>query len=387
MIKVQRKKSPKNALVITSRNVHRHIVAPVIVELRNRGWNVKVLRLEGIWERVERFQSKTRRRRTLKSFYTEPSAGRSSDGKEGLYTMISEFFLDLTKSLHLGRPDIVIVLTDTTPPCRIAVLTARLAGVPSLLLLHSGMVGRNYECPDFLVDKIAVPGDFAREILKNCGVDEKKLVVTGYPSYDALVHAEGHFQRNVICRKFGLDPRRSILVFTTENLPIRESELLARAVYSAVKGFPSLQFIVKVHPSESELSIYSKLAKELDLQAVITRDASIYEVLYVCDLVVTGFSATALDAMMLNKPVVTINFTGLKDPLPFADDGAAIGVYEERTLKSAIEAALYDEILKKKLRRKQKEFVFRHSYSKDGRATIRVVDLIEKMTSTAVRKM
>jgi UDP-N-acetylglucosamine 2-epimerase len=378
---VQGKKSRNAALVVTSRNVHRHIVTPVIDELRNRGWTVRVLRLERIWERAERFLSKTTRRRSLKSFYTQPSEEKPHNKKERLYLMLSKFFLDLTRLLHIRWPDIVVVLTDTTPPCRIAVLTAKLAHTPSLLLLHSGMIGRNYECPDFVVDKIAVPGDYARGILRNCGVDEKRLVVTGYPSYDALVQAENHFQRNVICRKLELDPEKRILVFTTENLPVREGEQLARVVYRSVKEFPSMQFVVKVHPSESDLSIYGNLAKEFGLKVVITKDASIYEVLYVCDLVITGFSATALDAMMLDKPVITVNLTGMEDPIPFAESGAAIGVHNEKNLIKALEKGLYDEASRKSLESAREKFVYEHAYKSDGKATARVVTLIEQIVT------
>jgi UDP-N-acetylglucosamine 2-epimerase len=368
-------------MVVTSRNVHRHIVAPVINELRNRGWTVRVLRLERIWERAERFLSKTTRRRSLKSFYAQPSAEKPDYKKERLYVMLSKFFLNLTRLLHTRWPDIVVVLTDTTPPCRIAVLTAKLAHIPSLLLLHSGMIGRNYECPDFVVDKIAVPGDYARRILRNCGVGEKRLVVTGYPSYDALVQVEKHFRRNVICMKLGLDPEKRILVFTTENLPAREGELLARAVYRSVKEFPSMQFVVKVHPSESDSSIYRNLAKEFGLNVVITKDASIYEVLYVCDLVITGFSATALDAMMLDKPVITVNLTGMEDPIPFAESGAAIGVYDERNLIEALEKGLYDEASRNNLESAREKFVYEHAYKSDGKATARVVTLIEQIVT------
>ncbi|MGA3191349.1 MAG: CDP-glycerol glycerophosphotransferase family protein [Candidatus Bathyarchaeia archaeon] len=282
--------------------------------------------------------------------------------------------------MQVEKPDIIIVMTDSTPPCRIAVLAGRLDSIPSLLLLLSGMIGRNYQSPSFIVDKIAVPGEFAREVLEKCGVDKEKLVVTGYPSYDVLVKAEEHFKKNEICKKLGLDPARKIVVYTTENLPARESKIVTRAVCTAVKSLQNIQFIIKVHPSELDLSTYRHVTRDLELDALITRHADIYEVLYACDALITGFSATALDAMILQKPVITINLTGLADPLSFAESGAAIGVNSEGDLEGELEKVLYNKELQEKLRRGREAFVFKHAYKLDGESTERVVTLVEKIS-------
>jgi hypothetical protein len=374
------------ALVVTSRNVQFTIVQPVVEELQRRHWKVTVLRFERIWEKAERLLSMTTKRRSLKSFYVKTTPKRPKKINWYVYNLIARFALYLMNLFGLEKPDVIIVLTDGPLPCKITVLVGKLANIPSLLLLHVGMIGRNYECPSFLVDKIAVTGEFAKDILIKCGVDENRLVITGRPAYDALVHAEKQFDKDVIYGKLGLDPTKKIIVYTTENLPPRESRAMTHAICKAVKQFSDLQFVIKVHPSELTLSIYERAIKEIGVNALITRDANIYEVLYICDIVITAFSATALDAMILDKPVITINFTGLEDPLPFAESGAAIGVYEESDLVPAIKIGLYDDHARKKLREARKKFVFEQSYKQDGKATERVVELIEQMNQNALNK-
>ena len=381
--RVQQK--PRNkALVVTSRNVHYTIVRPVIEELRRRDWKVTVLRSERIWEKVERLLSMTTKKRSLEYFYVKPPPRRAKKINWYVYNSIAKFISVLMKVFKIEKPDSILVLTDSSPPCTIAVLVGRFANIPSLLLLHVGMIGRNYECPKFLVDKIAVTGEFAGNLLIKCGVDKNRLVVTGRPTYDALVRAEEHFEKDEICRKLGLDPTRRIIAYTTENLPPSESEAMVYAVCNAAKDFSGLQFMIKVHPSELNLSIYQRVTKDVGVEALITRDANIYEVLYVSDIVITGFSATALDAMMLDKPVITVNFTGLEDPLPFAESGAAIGVYEEKDLVPAVRRGLYDEDAREKLREAREKFVHEHSYKKDGKSTERVIKLIEQMVQKRV---
>ena len=377
-VDIQRKCEGK-ALVVTSRNVHFTILRPVIEELRRRGWKVMILRFERMWEIVESFLSKTTKRRSLESFYAEAPPKSAKKVRWHVYNLTARLILFLLNAFRLEKPNIIIVLTDSSPPCRIAVLVGRFAKIPSLLLLHVGMIGRNYDCPEFLVDKIAVTGEFAKDILIKCGVDKNRLVVTGRPTYDALVRAEEHFEKDEICRKLGLDPTRRIIVYTTENLPPRESEAMVYAICKAVKEFSGLQFVIKIHPSELDLSMYQRVTRDIGVDALITRDANIYEVLYVCDIVITGFSATALDAMMLDKPVITVNFTGLEDPLPFAESGAAMGVYEEKDLVPAIRIGLYDEDAREKLRGAREKFVYEHSHKRDGKSTERVIKLIEQM--------
>ena len=370
----------KKALVVTSRNVHYSLVKPVVEELRRRNWRFKILRFERIWEKVESFRSMTKKR-SLEYFYVRTPPRRPKKIKWYVYNLIAKFVSVLMNVFKIEKPNIILVLTDSSPPCKIAVLVGRFANIPSLLLLHAGMIGRNYECPEFLVDKIAVTGKFAEDILIECGVDKNRLAVTGRPTYDALVRAEEHFDKDNICNKLGLNPEKKIAVFTTQPLPPWESEATVYAICKAVKEFSGLQFVVKVHPSELDLSMYQRVTKDIGVDALITRDVNIYEVLYFSDVVITGFSATALDAMMLDKPVITVNFTGLEDPLPFAESGAAIGVYEDKGLVSAIRKGLYDEDTRKKLRKAREKFVLEHSYKKDGKATERVIELIERIVN------
>jgi len=367
-------------LVITATRVHYVVVKPVVEELMRRNWQVTVLHFERIWERIESFVMK-RRRRTLASFYVKMA--RRPESRMRLYMMniVSKTIYYSMKLLGVERPGILIILSEGILPTRVAVAVAKLSKIPTLLLLQLGMLGKNYECPNLLAEKISVPGDFIKDLVINCGVDEKRVVVTGRPTYDALIRAEEKFNKNEICKKLGVDPAKKILVYCTENLPLSDTEKIVSVICRAVKSFPDVQFIMKIHPSELSVSVYEKVSKEVGVRALITREANIYEVLYVCDLMMTGFSTTALDAMILDRPVITMNFTGLGDPIPFAESGASIGVYKEKDLESAIKDGLYDDSMRERLRHERERFVYEQTYLKDGKATERIVDLAEHMVA------
>ena len=373
-----RRNVERKALVVTAARVHYVVVKPVVEELLKRNWQVRVVHLEGIWERVESFLMK-RRRRSLKSFYMTATKRPERRGNVYAVNLVSRIIYYSMKLLGLSKPNIVIVMSEGIMPPKIAVVVGKLVHIPTLLLMQLGMLGRDYQCPSFLADKISVAGDFIKDLIINCGINENRVVVTGRPTYDALVRAEDNFDKIEICQKLSIDPRKEILVYCTENLPQRETRNIVLVICNAIKSFPDLQLIIKVHPSELSLSVYEEVSKNVGVKALVIRDANVYEILFVCDIMITGFSTTALDAMILDKPVVTVNFTGLEDPIPFAESGAAIGVYHEEDLRRAVEDGLFNESLKEKLRRDREKFVYEQAYLKDGKATERVVNLIEQM--------
>jgi hypothetical protein len=69
----------------------------------------------------------------------------------------------------------------------------------------------------------------------------------------------------------------------------------------------------------------------------------------------------------------------MEDPLPFAESGAAIGVYREEDLTEAVRRCLYDEEARGNLKRAREKFVYEQACKLDGQATSRVVRLIEQM--------
>ena len=92
---------------------------------------------------------------------------------------------------------------------------------------------------------------------------------------------------------------------------------------------------------------------------------------------ITTFSTSGLEAVVLNKPVITINLTGRPDPVDYAEKGVAIGVYKGKNLYYAINNALYNEDVRKSLLRERKKY--KRDYFLDGKASERISNVIESM--------
>jgi hypothetical protein len=371
----------KKALLICSRNNHYKVIKPVIEELDNRGWKTKTLRLEKLGETIIRTVNKSslsNKNEIIK--YTNDNKKRNKIKIFEKFTRIITSLLSfLMKIGIIFKPAILIVITDATFIERTFILTCKRLEIPSLRI-QIGLIGSKHDQRACLVDKMAISGDITKELLtKICKIDKNRLVITGYPAYDKLAVADKNFIKEKICKNLKLDEYKKIIVFTTENLSLFENTTLAEIVCKAIFGIFDAQLVIKVHPGEQDCQLYKNIADKARINYVVTRDYDIHEILYIADLVITYFSATGLEAMVLNKPLITLNPFTENDPINYADSGAALKAKNEKELNDAIKRILCDEKTRESLAKNRNKYIYKQAYKQDGKSTKRVVELIEKM--------
>ena len=140
-----------------------------------------------------------------------------------------------------------------------------------------------------------------------------------------------------------IDPDKRIILFTTDNISFSETERMLQGIIIAILKMKDTQLVVKIHPSE-EIGAYLALAEEYrDPRIRVVKDIDLYALISNCQLLITKYSTTALEAMIVDKPVVVINLSGQPTPVPYAEEGAALGVYRYEDIEQAILKALYEE--------------------------------------------
>jgi len=77
--------------------------------------------------------------------------------------------------------------------------------------------------------------------------------------------------------------------------------------------------------------------------------------------------------------VMTINLGTAPDPFPYADHHVALGVYREEDIMPSLRRILYDRNTKEKLRESRSKFIEKFAYRLDGRATDRILSLMQEM--------
>ncbi len=234
--------------------------------------------------------------------------------------------------------------------------------------------------------RFAVMGSYAKDAYLGMGVDSDRVFITGQPRFDAIL--ERKFSRGMVMKELGIPENKGLIVLATGSVvgwlwEEKQLEELMETLINAMAEFPDKQLVIKLHPAE-EIEEYQKILEKIGgSRVILCRDTDIHQLLYACDLLLTIHSTVALEAMIFNKPVITINFSGKPDLMPYAESGAAIGVYRKKDLLPAMKRALYDPQIRKNLGQKSKRFVSEHVYKLDGQASKRVAELIVRLIEEA----
>lgn len=281
--------------------------------------------------------------------------------------------------LDLEQPDIIVTLDDLSEVGNPTMMLGKSKEIPTLCIQHGAFREEDsFIFGPSLADKIAVSGEYIKEFLIKRDVRPEQLVVTGFPKFDTLFQGEKLLNKEEIYKKLGISPDKEIILFTTQ--PRKENEENAQAVFKAMKEFPDKHLVVKLHPRESDKTLYLRIAKKIGLaNFTIVRDFNLYDLLSICELNVTGVSTTGLEAMILGKPVISMNLKRVMDR--YMGSGVTINVHKADELASIIKGVLENPQIKKDLNAARERYVYDNAYKIDGQASKRVVDLINNMSN------
>ncbi|MEE9592811.1 MAG: CDP-glycerol glycerophosphotransferase family protein [Thermoplasmata archaeon] len=296
--------------------------------------------------------------------------------------------------LEAERPDLILLTTEYGLFERALVVGARMKGIPTLAVQHGVIHPRHFgyiyppgavatdgsvSAPHVPIpDRTAVYGQYHKEILTELGAyPSNSVIVTGQPRYDLLEEARQRYDSDRIRGELGLAPSGKLVLWTTQThgLPAAENEANIDAVYGALHGLEGVGLVVKLHPLEDQgAPLYRK--HRLNHPIIVDGEGDTFALLHACDLMITGHSTTALEAVALSRPVIILNLSGDPDPVDYVQAGVAVGVYRAEDLRPTIERLLVDD---GGLAENRERYIQRYLYRVDGKATERVVNLIEEM--------
>jgi len=144
-------------------------------------------------------------------------------------------------------------------------------------------------------------------------------------------------------------------------------------VLNALKELDDCVLCIKQHPVEGRK--YTRFIKECiagsDLPVyLLPKNSDTNLLLLCCDLVVTKSSTTAIEALVLEKPVVVLNLSGEPDTVDYVKEGIAKGVYRENDLLTSIKELLETEFPKNNDR---EMYLCKYMGGLDGNATQNVI--------------
>lgn len=302
--------------------------------------------------------------------------------------------IQASKKLVEAEDPAVLVMHDEYGALQISLINAsRTKGIPSVSIQHGivsdeqisyvhdqkHITGERHDLLFPIPDIMCSWSESSRQsLIETAKFPDSVPVVTGDPRVDYLPAALKKFDREKIVQKLGIPKDKKIITFATENLPTEEEKIaIAKSICRSVSEISDCHLAIKMHPNEVDIGFYDKLASAADLESYsILRDANLYELLYVSDLVVLSYSTVAVEAMRMRKPVISLDLMNLHGRVPFIKDKLAIVVKNADDLLPLIQKCLTLAPDVRELVEKAGSFAEQQLGTLDGMASERIVKVI-----------
>lgn len=226
------------------------------------------------------------------------------------------------------------------------------------------------------------PNAFCTEIFPHAfGINQDKLVETGYPRNDKIVNATSQDILQ-IKKRFGIPEHKKVILYAPT---WRDNSYVAtgytfelKADFHIWKEILQGDYIVLFKPHYLIINQYEKDDSLKDFLYSIPADVDINDLYVISDLLITDYSSVFFDYAILKRPI----YFYMYDIEEYAKDlrGFYLDIYkelpgkiytEEKNMLEAIRNGVYDASL-------MKEFNQRFNNLDDGKASLRVVDLLYK---------
>ncbi|GEM_PF-3444423 len=254
--------------------------------------------------------------------------------------------------------------------------------IPSLIIQHGICFG--YLEYDLLKDTVfSVFGQKSKEELLEKGFKENKIVITGASIFEET--------SNYI----GLPTEEDKITIMTNGFYIYG--LLSQEEYfghidrwlkQIRQELPQKKILLKLHPEEKEyIEKYQEIIKRYDDIEVTAKAGKefLYSTMINSSIIINFASTVALEAMILDKPVITISDLHSSPILEFdlvikriMNSGASINVSKQDNMGEKIKEVLNNLKRLKELSIARKKFVQESCYKLDGKASERIVQVIKE---------
>jgi hypothetical protein len=169
------------------------------------------------------------------------------------------------------------------------------------------------------VDGLFLFGSGLLEKLARQGIMREKLFAIGNPLYDSVAPLPKP-RIDDIQQFFGLPPKRPVILFGMQCfhrhmvLTLEEEIDVVRDIVEFFSDQPDYTLIIKLHP-DNDYDLYREKFEEWnppDNICVVKNEFTPHELLTIATVFMTVYSTMALEALVYNVPVITLDYTPVK---------------------------------------------------------------------------
>jgi len=265
------------------------------------------------------------------------------------------------------RPDLLLVGDDTPAFVRTHAIFAQKSGIPVVEVQHGIYLESTLSAPH-ISDKICLWGSMSRDVFIKAGVNEDRLEITGSPKSDHLVELAS--QKT----KWPLSTHLKAVLFATQPPFLNLNLAIIRKIGGYLLTENNVSLTIKPHPAE-DARVYRSLAKEFPNRVFVKKGTdNTHDLLLESDALIVVSSSVAIDAAILNKPIICFD-PGTIEPI-YVSEGIAVGIQSLEELIGSMLDVLYNAKVRSQLAEARARFVYEFAYLQDGKASERVADVI-----------
>jgi len=281
------------------------------------------------------------------------------------------------------KPNIITVLSGNDP---IDVLITRLAkenNIKTLFIPHA-LVGISHQHQSLEQDYVVCAGNKEKDYYLSLGTTQNKLLTLGIPLFDKLFNKFSKIHdvktiRKELVESYNLNTKKKIILLVTTHYEDFIRERIFKSVINLLNNLKNCQLIVKLHPIE-EISYYENLSEKYKAKDIlILKDVDLHNVIIVSDIVIGRSTGAQIEALLLDKIVIDLDYETASDTYLMKKFGAVIPVYEPNKLEEAVQNALYDKEISNSLKNGRQKYCKYTLHRFDGKASLRVKNLIEEI--------
>ena len=286
-------------------------------------------------------------------------------------------------------PQVIVVGNDVSVEGRVATRYAQMHSLQTVSISHGNLSGEPLDRVH-IVDKFLVYGEAGRREMIGLGMHPARLEVCGAPYLDKQPAQSGRIHPT-IAQHLGLREDKPLVLFATSGPGHCTShthfQMLVEAVMRLSARLPNVHFVAKLHrkdrPEFYKLPRKSVPDSRLHVIAYETLGLDIFDWLQGCSLLLTTTSQVGVEAMLVNVPVITMDFAGEYRDVDYIEAGATIHVRNEMELESAVRLALESPERLSQVKERASRFLEDAFYLLDGKSSWRCAEVIRRCLADA----
>jgi len=263
------------------------------------------------------------------------------------------------------NPSAVVVYNDTVPHQRLLVFLAKTRGIPSLLIQH-GYHAEPNDGDKRYAEFLAVWGEATREMYSKNGRRSETIAVTGNPYHEPLIKSNSitnNRDNKILVITY---PENRLSAFGDKGLPEKYLEEIFKTIECVQSG---VEWIIKIHPSESE-AYYRQVLSKLNVPAIkLVKDVDLISLIKRCRCIVIPDSTVHTEAYLCGCPIVSLNITNRDFEPPIGIDGGIPVVKNFKELSETVNIIINCPTTKEYT-------VLKQYIDTNGKSTVRITDFL-----------